>query len=286
METEGVDFKGAIELLADRYKVDPRARGRGSAGGRAAQGPRAPARAARAHRDVLRSPAVGVARGRARAGVPAGARPRGGDAARVPRRLRAERVGHRAERHPPRSGFGNRELYDAGLAQKSQKSGRIYDRFRSQIIFPLADARGRVRGFAGRTLGGERRPPAEVRQQPRERPVPQAQPAVRRRPRPSDRREGRQRHRRRGLHGRHRDAPGRAAQQRLHHGHVDDRRPGRRARPPGTGRASSRWTPTAPGKEAMLRAARVAAGRKLDLRVVPLPPGEDPADLVKRAGRR
>ena len=38
------------------------------------------------------------------------------------------------------------------------------------------------------------------------------------------------------------------------------------------------------GQEAMLRAARVAAGRKLELRVVPLPTGEDPADLVQRAG--
>ncbi len=40
------------------------------------------------------------------------------------------------------------------------------------------------------------------------------------------------------------------------------------------------------GKEAMLRAARVALGRNppLRLRVVALPPGEDPADLVKRTG--
>ena len=40
------------------------------------------------------------------------------------------------------------------------------------------------------------------------------------------------------------------------------------------------------GKEAMLRAARIAAGRKppLRLRVVGLPPGDDPADLVQREG--
>ena len=38
------------------------------------------------------------------------------------------------------------------------------------------------------------------------------------------------------------------------------------------------------GQEAMLRAARVAAGRKLALRVVPLPPGSDPADLAPGRG--
>jgi DNA primase len=40
------------------------------------------------------------------------------------------------------------------------------------------------------------------------------------------------------------------------------------------------------GQEAMLRAARVAAGRRLELRVVPLPSGADPADLVAGEGAR
>jgi DNA primase len=38
------------------------------------------------------------------------------------------------------------------------------------------------------------------------------------------------------------------------------------------------------GQDAMLRAERVAAGRSLELRVVPLPEGADPADLVQREG--
>jgi DNA primase len=38
------------------------------------------------------------------------------------------------------------------------------------------------------------------------------------------------------------------------------------------------------GQEAMLRAARVAEGRKLELRVVPLPQGSDPADIVGEPG--
>jgi DNA primase len=42
----------------------------------------------------------------------------------------------------------------------------------------------------------------------------------------------------------------------------------------------------AAGQEAMLRGARVAARRNLALRVVPLPPGSDPADLVAAEGPR
>ena len=38
------------------------------------------------------------------------------------------------------------------------------------------------------------------------------------------------------------------------------------------------------GQDAMLRAARLAAGRKLELRVVPLPDGTDPAELIERDG--
>ena len=38
------------------------------------------------------------------------------------------------------------------------------------------------------------------------------------------------------------------------------------------------------GQDAMLRAARVAAGRRLELRVVELPEGSDPADLVLARG--
>jgi DNA primase len=38
------------------------------------------------------------------------------------------------------------------------------------------------------------------------------------------------------------------------------------------------------GQDAMLRAARLAESRKLELRVVPLPEGTDPADLIERDG--
>ena len=70
METEGLDFGGALESLAERYAGRARARGRGPARRRAARAARPAARAAGAHRRVLRAGAVGVARGGGRARVP------------------------------------------------------------------------------------------------------------------------------------------------------------------------------------------------------------------------
>ena len=45
-----------------------------------------------------------------------------------------------------------RQLLDAGLAISNEK-GRVYDRFRDRIMFPIRDPRGRVIGFGGRLLG-------------------------------------------------------------------------------------------------------------------------------------
>ena len=57
-----------------------------------------------------------------------------------------------------RGGFSEKELYDTGLAQRSKQNGRPYDRFRSRIMFPLADTRGRVLGFGARAMSDEQRP--------------------------------------------------------------------------------------------------------------------------------
>lgn len=44
------------------------------------------------------------------------------------------------------------KLVEAGLAIKHD-SGRVYDRFRARIMFPIRDGRGRTIGFGGRLLG-------------------------------------------------------------------------------------------------------------------------------------
>ena len=48
-------------------------------------------------------------------------------------------------------GYDKRDLLDAGLAVSS-KDGRIYDRFRNRVMFPIIDVRGGVIGFGGRVM--------------------------------------------------------------------------------------------------------------------------------------
>ncbi len=51
------------------------------------------------------------------------------------------------------AGFSVRELHDVGLAQRGREGeGREYDRFRSRIMFPIRDRRGRTVGFGGRAM--------------------------------------------------------------------------------------------------------------------------------------
>ena len=48
-------------------------------------------------------------------------------------------------------GWDKADLLDAGLAV-SNKDGRIYDRFRNRVMFPIIDIRGDVIGFGGRVM--------------------------------------------------------------------------------------------------------------------------------------
>ena len=50
-----------------------------------------------------------------------------------------------------KQGYEKRDLLDAGLAV-SNKDGRIYDRFRNRVMFPIIDVRGNVIGFGGRVM--------------------------------------------------------------------------------------------------------------------------------------
>ncbi len=49
-----------------------------------------------------------------------------------------------------RKGYTDQELKDADLV--GEKNGRIYDRFRNRLTFPIIDVRGNVIGFGGRVL--------------------------------------------------------------------------------------------------------------------------------------
>jgi DNA primase len=163
-ETEGVDFKGALELLAERYGVELE---------REEEDPREAERRKRRERllELLSRTAAYYERYLWESEEAKRAREyllgRGlGEEA-----LRAFRVGYapsawdRVLLASRRGGFSEQELYETGLAQRSKENppsgrtgGRMYDRFRSRIMFPLADIRGRVLGFGARAMRDEQRP--------------------------------------------------------------------------------------------------------------------------------
>lgn len=285
METEGVDFKGALEHLADRYKVTLELED---------EDPQAAEKRKRRERllELLERTATYYVRQLWESNEAAKARAYLAERGLQEAALREFRVGYAPSAWDTvlsasrRAGFGNRELYDAGLAQRSQSNNRIYDRFRSQIIFPLADPRGRVRGFAGRTMGGD---------------------ANDRRPKYVNSPESELFHKGRTLFAADlaRAAAAKAQSVVAAEGYTDViamHQAGVRNAVGIMGTALTedqigelaRLAPEvklaldadSAGREAMLRAARIAAGRKppLRLRVVGLPPGDDPADLVQRDG--
>ncbi len=285
METEGVDFKGALEHLADRYKVTLELED---------EDPQAAEQRKRRERllELLERTATFYVRQLWESREAAKAREYLAGRGLQESALREFRVGYAPSAWDTvlnasrRAGFGNRELYDAGLAQKSQAGGRIYDRFRSQIIFPLADPRGRVRGFAGRTLGGD---------------------ADDRRPKYVNSPESELFHKGRTLFAADlaRGPAAKAQSVVAAEGYTDViamHQAGIRNTVAIMGTALTedqigelaRLAPEvklaldadSAGQEAMRRAAQVASRRKppLRLRVVAMPPGDDPADLVQREG--
>ena len=130
-----------------------------------------------------------------------------------------------------RSGFSEAEIQAAGLGQRGRRG--MYDRFRSRIMFPLRDARGRVLGFGARAMRDN--------QQPKYVNSPEG-PVYRKgrslfgidRARAARHARG-SRVRGRGLHRRACPAPGRVSELRGLDGHGADRRAGGRAGPAGAG---------------------------------------------------
>jgi DNA primase len=283
METEGLDFKAALESLADRFGVtletedeDPVSRSRRerrerlySLLGRAAtyyarylweSDEAAPAREYLLGRgltaETLREFRVGYA-------------PSAWD-----RMLRASRA----------AGFSEDELIDAGLVQRSHSArDQVYDRFRERIMFPSADRRGRVLGFGARAMR-ENQPPKYLNTS-----------------------DGELYHKRGQLFGIDlaRKAAARAGRMILVEGYTDVLALHQAGMQNAVGIMGTALTEEqigelervvrvldlcldadSAGQDAMLRAARLAERRKppLELRVVPLTEGTDPAELVEREG--
>jgi DNA primase len=163
-ETEGVDFKGALELLAERYGVELQ---------REEEDPKEAERRKRRDRllELLSRTTAYYERYLWESEEAAKAREYLLGRGLGEKILREFRVGYapsawdRVLSASRKGGFSERELYDTGLAQRSKENppsgrtgGRLYDRFRSRIMFPLADVRGRVLGFGARAMGAEQRP--------------------------------------------------------------------------------------------------------------------------------
>ncbi len=155
-ETEGVDFKGALELLAERYGVELQ---------REEEDPKEAERRKRRERllELLSRTAAYYERYLWESEEAARAREYLLGRGLGEEVLREFRVGYapsawdRVLLASRRGGFSEAELYETGLAQRNE-NGRLYDRFRSRIMFPLADVRGKVLGFGARAMREDQRP--------------------------------------------------------------------------------------------------------------------------------
>jgi DNA primase len=279
-ETEGVDFKGALELLADRFGIELQ---------REEEDPQEAERRRRRERllELLARTAAYYERCLWESKEARAAREYLEKRGLGEEILREFHVGYspsawdRVLLASRRGGFSEQELYTTGLAQRSKENGRPYDRFRGRIMFPLADVRGRVLGFGARAMREEQKPKY------------------------LNTSDNDVYHKGMHLYGADlaRAHAARAGQAILCEGYTDVialHQAGLRNTVGSMGTALTveqvgelaRMAQTvllaldadSAGQEAMLKAAGLAAKRKLELRVVALPTGTDPADLVQREG--
>ena len=215
-ETEGLDFVGAIEWLAERFRVTARVRGELAAGGRGAPPARAPLRRCSTRRRRSSS----ATSGRGRTGSPCAPISRAAGSARRSRRSSGS-ASHRDTASPRRR--GRRASPQTSCVPQGSTNQRGNDYFPPRLMFPLADARGRVIGFQARKLHDDDPLQGQVRQLARERAVQEEQRPLRAPPRPAGDREAGPGGRRRGQHRRDRAAPGGIRAGRRLDGHRADR---------------------------------------------------------------
>jgi DNA primase len=181
-----------------------------------------------------------------------------------------------------RAGFSDEELLAVGLAQRSQnRPGQIYDRFRERIMFPSTDARGNVVGFGARAMRENQRPKY------------------------LNTADGELYHKRKMLFGldRARAAATRVGSVILVEGYTDVLALHQAGLGNAVGIMGTALTEEQISKlelvanvlvlclkvdravqDARLLAAQLTDKRNLELRVVPLPEGTDPAELIERSG--
>jgi DNA primase len=149
-ETQNLDFRESVELLARRVGVTlTETPGEAKRRGRREELVRATQAAVDFYRERLKTAAdAGSARSYLRS------RGYGGDV------VDRFDIGYSPDgwdgltRHLKGKGFDDRDLADAGLASRSSV-GRMIDRFRGRIMFPIYDLRGDPVGFGARLLDGD-----------------------------------------------------------------------------------------------------------------------------------
>ena len=285
MATEGLDFKGALESLADRFGVTLET---------VDEDPEAAARRARRERlySLLTRTATFYERmlWESREGEVARdylLTERGLDAD-VLRKFRvgwAPEAWDRVLLGSRGAGFSDEEMLAAGLIQRSRTNpAKLFDRFRAQIMFPTADSRGRVIGFGGRKLPGDSRDWLGKY---------------------INTAEGEVYSKRAVLYGIHeaRGPAAKAGRMVLAEGYTDVVALHQAGVLNAVGIMGTSLTKEQvaelvrlvgtlelcldadnAGQEAMARAAQLCAETGLELRVVPLPPGADPGELIRGAG--
>jgi DNA primase len=279
-EADGLDFKQAIETLADRYNVELK---------REQEDPAAERRRERRERliKLLDRAATYYERYLWESGEAAKARSYLTERGLSEEILRAFRVGYSPKAWDKvtvaaqRDGFTREEIAAAGLGQRTRGGAGFIDSFRGRIMFPLADPRGHVLGFGARKMG-EGPGPKYV-----------------------NTREGELYQKRRQLFGIDHARAEAARRGRilvvegytdvlaLHHAGLKET-----VAIMGTELTTEQVTLLSQtvntaflaldadpsGQAAMVRASKVAADRGLELRVVAMPEGTDPADLVANRG--
>jgi len=281
MATEGLDFKGALEALADRFGVKLETE---------EETPEAAAARNRRERlyRLLDRAATYYERylweAREAADVRAYLLGRG----LAQETLREFRVGYaprswdRITLGSKQAGYTDEELIAAGLAQpKRDRPTELRDRFYGRVMFPTSDARGRVRGFGARQMEDGRGPKY------------------------LNTAEGELYHKREVLYGITiaRPVAAKAGRMVLAEGYTDVialHQAGVRNAVGIMGTSLTReqvgelvrsvkvlelcLDADSAGQEAMVRASHLCADSGLELRVVPLPPGSDPGDLIQSEG--